>query len=101
LLFKISSNNNWWLAEPAAFFHQTSVNLTDVVVRTLRPDRTRPNRKQVEIYRSIHSNRNHPFAEGLAHRLKREPRAAKDRQSLVRIRTEPRAGEIVARKDIY
>jgi hypothetical protein len=31
------------------------------------------------IHRFMNPNGNHPFAEGLAHRLKREPRPAKDR----------------------
>jgi len=71
-------------------FHQTSVNLTDVVVRTLGSDRASPDRKQVEIpYCATNPNGIHPFAEGLAHALNCELFAAKDSYSFVQIGTEP------------
>jgi hypothetical protein len=82
-------------------FHEASVNLTDVIVGTLGPDRTRPDREQVEIHScATNPNGNHPFAEEFAYRLSLELCAAKDCQPLVWIGTEPDAGETVAMEDI-
>ena len=45
---EVSSGNNGCVAEPAALFHEASVNLPDVIVGTLCPDLTSSDRKQVE-----------------------------------------------------
>jgi hypothetical protein len=82
-------------------FHEASVNLADVIVRTIRPDRTRPDRKQVEIHCSVNPDRNHPFAEDFVYSLNCELFTAKDSYSLVRIGTEPQAGETVAVENIH
>jgi hypothetical protein len=54
---EISSHDNGCPAEPATMFHEASVNLTDVIVRTLSPDWTRPDRQQVEIHRPLNARR--------------------------------------------
>ena len=63
-------------------------------------ERQRPDSQHVEIHLSADPNGNHPFAEGLAHRLKREPLPAKDCKPLVRVDTEPQPGETVAAENI-
>jgi hypothetical protein len=99
---EVSSGYDGCLAEPPGMFHETAVDLADVIVRTLGPDWTRPDRQQVEIHScTMNPNGNDPFAEGLAHRLNCELFTAKDSYSLVQIGTEPLAGEAVGVENIH
>jgi len=98
---EVSGDDSGRVAEPATIFHEASVNLSDVVVRTFRPDRASPDRKQVEIhFCAKNPNGNHPFAEEFAYRLNRELCDAKNCQPLVWIGTEPQAGEPEAVENI-
>ena len=97
---EVSSSDNRCAAEPVTMFHEASVNLADVIVRTLSPDRTSPDREQIKINCPLNPNGNYPFAERLAHHLKRVPLPAKDCKPLVRISPEPKAREAVAIEDI-
>jgi hypothetical protein len=74
---EVSSGDNGCVSEPATMFHKTSMNLPDVIVGTLAPDWTLPDRKQIEIYRPMNSNGNDPPAEQFVHCLKRQPPAQK------------------------
>ena len=99
---EISSDDNGRVAEPAAVFHEATEDLTDVIVRSLSPDRTSPDRKQIEIYCSMNPNGNHPFAEEFVLRLKRELLTTEDGHPLVQIcTTEPKAGETVCVENIH
>ena len=93
---EVSSGDNGCVSEPATMLHKTSMNLPDVIVGTLGPDWTRPDRKQIEIYRPMNSNGNDPPAEQFVHCLKRQPPSTKDRQSFIRISAEPKPGKTVA-----
>jgi hypothetical protein len=67
IAIELSSGDNGCVAEPASMFHDASVNLPDVIVGTLGPNWTRPDRQQVEIHScATNPNGNHPFAKGLA-----------------------------------
>lgn len=99
---EVSSGDNGCVAEPAASFHETSVNFPDVIVRTLGPDRTRPDGEQVEIhYCTMNPNGDYPFTEEFFHHLKLPRFPAKDTHSLVGIGTEPKAGKSVAGEIIH
>jgi len=99
---EISSGYDGSFIEPATAFHEASINLTDVIVRTLSPDCTRPDRKQIEIHAPLNANRNHPCAEESVHRLKRKLFITEDRQPFVQIgTTEPQAGETVGVQNIH
>jgi hypothetical protein len=98
---EVSSGDSGCLPEPASVFHEASVKLSDVIVRTFCPDGTRPDCRHIEIDWSINPNGNHPFPKGWGHNLGVPPFAAKDSHPLIHIGTEPKAGKTVAAEIVH
>jgi hypothetical protein len=96
------SGDSGCVAEPVTVLHEASVNLADVIVRTLSPDRAGPDRQHVEIrYCTTNPNGNDPLAKGLTHCLNCEFFTAKESDTLVQIGTEPQAGKALIVENIH